>query len=102
MSKDIVCAVGSYEKDGETKKRYVNVGVILSNDNGEYALLDPTVNLAGIMIKQRLMNPQKAGGSVIASIFDNDKQQGQSGGQRPAGQQGGTSGGRSYEDDIPF
>ena len=27
------------------------------------------------MIKQRMMNPQKAGGSVIASIFDNDKTQ---------------------------
>lgn len=72
MPRNITAAVEEYEKDGETKKRYVNIGVILEGEYGEYMLLDPTVDLAGVMLKQRLMNPKKAGTSVLCSIWDND------------------------------
>jgi hypothetical protein len=74
MSKRITAKVDEYQKDGQTKGKYVDIGVILSNSNGEYILLDPTVDLAGVLMKQRLMNPQKAGNSVMCSIFDNSNQ----------------------------
>jgi len=79
MSKDLVVGIEKYTNaQGEEKTKYVKIGVILTNTNGEYALLDPTINLAGIMMKQRMMNPDKASGSVIAGIFDNtDRNQSQ-------------------------
>lgn len=77
MAKRLVAKVGEYEKDGETKGRYVEIGVILSNNNGEYALIDPTVNLAGVLMKQRVMAQKNGvkvtGDSVMCSVFDNDK-----------------------------
>ena len=76
MSKRIAAKVGTYTKDGQEKGKYVDIGVVLENSNGEYILLDPTVNLAGVMMKQRLMSGK--GDSVICSIFDNDRQQSQS------------------------
>jgi len=96
MAKDIVVGVEKYTKDGQEKTKYLKIGVILSNANGEYALLDPTVNLAGVMLKQRLMNPQKAGSSVIASIFDNDNRQGGQQNQQAAPPAS------EFDDDIPF
>lgn len=72
MAKDIVVKTGEYQKDGETKSNWLKVGVILENENGEYALLDPTVNLAGVMMKQRLLNGK--GDSVMASIFNKEGQ----------------------------
>jgi len=68
---------GSYtNKEGEQKGEYVKVGVILSNDNGEYALLDPTINMAGIMLKQQVNGIAKAGSdSVIASVFTDELNQ---------------------------
>lgn len=76
MSKDLVIKVGEYEKEGETKGEYLKVGVILSGENGEYALLDPSVSLSGALIKQRIMNAGKQnkgkGDMVMCSIFDHD------------------------------
>ena len=94
MSKRIVAKVGEYEKDGETKGRYQNIGVILSNDNGEYVLLDPVVNLAGVLIQQRLLNPQKAGEKVLASVFTDEPRQN----SQPAQQQSS----EDFSDPIPF
>lgn len=100
MPKRLMAKVGEYEKDGQTKGRYVEIGVILSNSNGEYALLDPSVNLAGVLMQQRMV-AQKGGGKsgdrVLVSIFDNDRGGGQSQGPKQS------SGGRSdYDDEIPF
>lgn len=95
MTKRLMAKVGEYEKNGETKGEYVRIGVILQSQHGEYALIDPSVNLAGVLIKQRMLNPQKAGTSVLASIFTDDRQQGGS----PQQQRGG---GDDYDDDIPF
>lgn len=97
MTKKLVAKVGTYTNtNGEEKNQWMTIGVILSNDKGEYALLDPAVNLAGVMMKQRIAD-QKAGKKTVndmlmCSIFDNDNQnsQPQRQGQSPG-----------YEDDIP-
>ena len=36
---DVVAIVGEYQKDGETKKRYKNVGMVNENDKGNLSLL---------------------------------------------------------------
>lgn len=73
MAKDIMAKVGEYTNaQGETKGEWVKIGAILDNSNGQYVLIEPTVNLAGVMLKQRLMNPEKAGKTVIASVFDKE------------------------------
>ena len=96
MAKRIMAKTGTYQKDGEEKGEYVKVGVILSSQHGEYVLLDPAVNIAGIAYKQRVNGLANQGSdTVIASIFDDAQQQGgaqqQQGGQQQGGakQQGG-------------
>ncbi len=117
MAKRLVVKTGTYtDREGAEKGRYVDVGVILSNDNGEFALLNPGVNLAGLMLQQRVAGIGKRDSDmVMASIFDNDRQQsGQQGQQRTQGQQqaqrpahrgGGGSDpapGDDFDQDIPF
>ncbi len=75
MTKRIVVKTGEYEKDGKKKGEYTEIGVILSNSNGEYILLDPSVNLAGVLLKQRINLNKTKGSMVMASIFDNQGQQ---------------------------
>lgn len=95
----ITAKIDEYEKDGETKGRYQDIGVILSNDNGDYILLDPTVNLAGVMMRQRLLNPKKASKSVMCSVFDNDRDSKPS---QQSGVGGPSAGADGFDDDIPF
>lgn len=61
---DIAVKVGEYEKDGETKGRYENVGVVLDSGDGMYALLKRTFNPAGV---------PGDGDRVILSFFDADE-----------------------------
>ena len=110
MAKRIAAKVDEYEKDGQTKGRYVNLGVILENSNGEYILLDPTINLSGVLQMQNMLaakklredanSKAKIGTSVMCSIFDDDNQ-GQQQAPQPAAQQA-PAGGGDYDDDIPF
>lgn len=108
MVKKISAKIGEYEKDGQKKGRYVQLGVILSNQKGEYLLLDPTVNLAGVLMQQRILSQQtggKSGDKVLCSIFDEDSRQqsqgsGQGGGY--AGGQGSTMPGDMDDSEIPF
>ncbi|MEH6504973.1 MAG: hypothetical protein V7786_01770 [Sulfitobacter litoralis] len=115
MVKQIKAKVGTYEKNGETKGVYVDIGVIMTNQNGDYALLDPTVNLAGVLLQQQVHANKtngKSGDRVMCSIFDNDNSQrggGQSGGGYDSGASGGGYGGggnpnsgRDLGDEIPF
>lgn len=110
MVKRLMVKTGEYQKDGQTKGRYTEVGVIMSNDKGEYALLDPAVNLAGVLLQQKILadaNGGRSGDRVMVSIFDNDNQRGggQSGGYGGGGydQSPAPSGGsRDLGDDIPF
>ena len=97
--KRITARIDEYEKDGQTKGKYVEVGVILNNSNGEFILLNPTVDLSGVLLKQRLL-AQKAGKKVMdavaCSIFDNNQNN-----QQQAPQQNNKPA-DSFDDDIPF
>jgi hypothetical protein len=45
---DVVATVGSYQKNGETKNKYKNVGGLFEKDGNQFLLLDKTFNLAGM------------------------------------------------------
>lgn len=65
--KKIMIKNGEYtNRDGEVKSNWKQIGIIKSNNNGEYVLLDPTVNLAGFDRQGKDM--------LIASIFEDTKQ----------------------------
>lgn len=74
MSRSIKAKTGTYQKDGETKNRYTDIGVILSNQNGDYILLNPGVSLAGILAQQNATNNEPRT-NVMCSVFDNDNRQ---------------------------
>ena len=78
--KKLAVANGQYQKDGQTKTRWVNVGVIGVGTNGkEYMLIDPTINFAGF--------PKEDGKDmVMVGIFDDSNQQ-QGGNQNQQQQQ---------------
>ena len=104
MAKRIVIKVGEYQKDGATKGEYLKAGVILDNDNGEYILLDPSVNLAGALIKQNVMaakQGKEARDMLMVSIFTDDNQGQQQAPQQSAPQQQGGFD-ESKGDDIPW
>ena len=101
MVKRLTAKIGEYEKDGQTKGRYADIGVILSNDKGEYMLMDPTVNLAGVLTLQNMMNHKagrKTSDRVMVGIYSDDQ------GGRSGGSGGGSTGGGggAVDDDIPF
>lgn len=93
--KRLMIKVDEYEKDGKTKGKYMELGVIMSGENGEFALINPNVNLAGCLIQQRVMNQGKQnkgkGDMVMCAIFDNDR-------EKPAEQQDNPP----LNDDIPW
>lgn len=97
MVKRLSAKIGEYQKDGQTKGEYANIGVILSNDNGEYILLDPTVNLGAVLTLQNMMNHKagrKTSNRVMVGVYsDDDRSQG-------GGGQGGGS--NPPDDEIPF
>lgn len=65
--KKIMIKTGEYtNKDGVVKGNWKQIGIIKSNNNGEYVMLDPTVNLAGFDRQGKDM--------LIASIFEDAKQ----------------------------
>lgn len=106
MSKDIVAKTGEYtDREGNQKSEWTKIGVILSNQNGEYMLLDPAVNLAGVLAKQNMLaiEQRKAGNekartgkAVMCSIFDRSQDRQQAPQPAPQG------GGGAFEDDVPF
>ncbi len=82
--KDLAVVVGKYQKGGETKNRYLNVGCILQGDDGgKFMLLERTFNPAGVP------NPEGKN-TVLISMFDikDDK--------------AATTTPNSVEDEIPF
>ena len=89
----LVAKVGTYQKGGETKNRYQDIGAMLSNSNGEYIILNPSISLAGILAQQNAMSGESRT-NVMISIFDNDKSQ--------APQQKQQSKQDDFDDDIPF
>ena len=90
MAKRIVAKTGEYQKDGQTKGEYTKLGVMLNNDNGEYMLLDPSVSLAGVLIKQNALAAKTNGQQrdmLMVSIFDDDNQNQGQGAPQQQGQQ---------------
>ena len=48
-SHDLAVKVGTYQKDGETKGKYRNCGMVLSKeDGGEIIMIDPLFNFAAV------------------------------------------------------
>lgn len=91
MTKRLAAKTGTYtNQQGEQKGEYTQIGVLMSGDNGEYMLLDPTVNLAGVLAKQNAMafndgKPMRT--SVMVSVFANENQQQQQQQQHQGGYQ---------------
>lgn len=116
--KRLVAKVGEYQnQQGETKGEYLRIGVIGESQNGEYILLDPTINLAGVLTQQNIYahsQKKKPSKRVMVSIFDDSSQggqyqqntnQGRGQQNQAANQQPGNSApsqGPSFDDDIPF
>ena len=59
---DLAVKTGTYQKNGETKGRYQNIGSVMEGDNGQFIILDRTFNPAGVP------NPDNKS-SVIVSMF---------------------------------
>ncbi len=98
MTKRIAAKVGTYQKDGKEKGEYVKLGVILQNDNGEFMLLDPSINMAGILLKQQINGIAKNGSdSVIASIFTDEPNAPQKAASMSQANQG-----KDFDDDLPY
>tara|TARA_R110000822_G_C15078267_1_gene469356 strand:- start:85 stop:366 length:282 start_codon:yes stop_codon:yes gene_type:complete len=45
---DLVVKVGEYQKDGQTKAKNKNIGIVMQNDKGMYIIMDRTFNPAGV------------------------------------------------------
>lgn len=73
---DLAVKTGTYQKDGQEKGRYQNVGAVMEGENGRFILLEKTFNPAGI---------QDGKGSVLIHMFDVKK-----------------SGGNAENDGFPF
>lgn len=107
MAKRIVAKTGEYtNQQGEQKANWTEIGVILSNQHGEYIMLNPTVDLAGVLMKQRVLaqkTGKTSGDNVMCSIFDNSNQGSQSAPPQQPPSQGNAGGGfDDFDDDIPF
>lgn len=62
--KDLAVKVGTYESNGKTKNRYVNVGCVLQKDDGgEFIMFNRTFNPAGVP------NPDNKD-TILVSAFD--------------------------------
>jgi hypothetical protein len=75
---DLSVKIGTYEKDGETKGRYQNIGVMLEKDDGgRFIIMESWFNPAGV--------PHEAGKGIMVSMFEPRQDDGQS---RPQSKQG--------------
>lgn len=91
MAKKLSAKIGEYtNQQGETKGRYVSLGVVMSSNNGSYVLLDPTVSLSGILACQNTMAATKGEQQrdrVMVSVFDEQENQQPQRNQQNYGQQ---------------
>ena len=108
MATRLVIKTGEYtNKAGETKGEYTRLGVLMDGDGGQYAIIDPTINLAGCLMKQNMLN-HKSGkqirDAVMVSVFkDEARQDGSPQAPSHAGQPAQSVGAAEGLDmDIPF
>lgn len=95
---DLAVVVGTYQKAGETKNRYQNVGAVLQKeDGGKFLMLERWFNPAGVP------NPDNRS-TVLLSMFEPKPRDGEGGGQTQQRQQTTQqqSGGGMADEDIPF
>ena len=59
---DLAVKIGTYEKNGETKGRYHNIGAVMEGETGQYILIDRHFNPAGVP------NPDNRN-NVLVSVF---------------------------------
>ena len=89
--KDLAVKIGTYEKGGETKNRYINIGCILEKDDGgKFMLLERTFNPAGVP------NPEGKE-TLLVSMFDVNGEKNQAGNSQPQKQAS-----NAMDDEIPF
>ena len=88
MTKRLSAVVGEYlDSQNQQKAEWQNIGVLITGKNGkEYALLDPAVNLAGVLLKQNVLAAKKneaPSDMVMTSVFEeqNNNQQQQNNNQ---------------------
>ncbi len=87
---NLVVKTGEYTKDGVTKNRYENCGVLWENEKGMYITLKSTFNPAGA--------PRKDGSdSIMVSVFPDREDKPQSGDKPQA-----TTTSAFVDDDMPF
>jgi hypothetical protein len=82
MTKRLCAVTGEYQsKEGQQKAEFTEIGVIITGKNGkDYALLDPAINLAGVLLKQNALAAKRGeapSDRVMLSVFEQDNQQGQ-------------------------
>jgi hypothetical protein len=93
---DLSVKTGEYtDRDGQTKGRYLNIGVMMETDKGPYILLNRTFNPAGVPGNNERDN-------IMVSLFEPRDNQGQS--QAPAQQRQASPfpPQRPLDDDVPF
>lgn len=91
---DLAVVVGEYtDRNGDTKKRYQNVGALMEGDRGPYIMLAKWFNPAGVQ-------DSRGGESLILSCFEprqaNNAQHTE---QKPANN---AKKDEEYSEDIPF
>lgn len=64
---DLAVKTGTYEKNGETKGRYVNIGVVMQGDDGPFAIMERGFSSDGVP------NPEFRS-TFIASMFKPQEQ----------------------------
>jgi hypothetical protein len=79
MAKKITARVGSYtNQQGENKGRFVEIGALgMSQGGKEYVLINPTVDLGGVLQLQNIEAAKEGkdpSDRIICSVFDNDNQ----------------------------
>jgi hypothetical protein len=90
---DLAVKVGEYEKNGEKKGRYKNIGTVFEGDKGMYLLLDSTVISMQLFA---LVNKDRRD-SIIVSMFEPKGE-----GERKAAGSAAPAAGADPEDEIPF
>lgn len=101
MTKRLSAVTGNYtNQQGEQKAEWTNVGVIITGKNGkDYALLDPSVNLAGVLLKQNqiaIKKGEQPSDMVMLSVFDEQQNQ-----QQNQGSYQGQNNQQQYQQQAP-
>lgn len=89
---DLSVKTGEYtDSQGQTKGRYLNIGVMMETDKGPYILLNRTFNPAGVPGNNDRDN-------IMVSLFEPRDNQSQA----PAQQRQAPAAQRPLNDDVPF